>query len=105
MTKTPSPPYYAVIFSSLRTENEDGYVQMNEKIELLAQQQEGFLGMDSVRQGLGISISYWANLEAIEQWRKNSAHQVAMQKGKEAWYSYYKVRIAKVERDYEFISH
>lgn len=102
IAKTPEPPYYAVIFTSLRTEGDKGYSDMADKMEELAKQQPGFLGMESVREELGITVSYWKDLESIRQWRENVEHQVAQRKGRETWYSHFKVRIAKVERDYGF---
>lgn len=102
IAKTPEPPYYAVIFTSLRTEGDKGYSDMTDKMEELAKQQPGFLGMESVREELGITVSYWKDLESIRQWRENMEHKVAQQKGRETWYSHFKVRIAKVERDYGF---
>ncbi|RUA12006.1 MAG: antibiotic biosynthesis monooxygenase [Flavobacteriia bacterium] len=95
-------PYYAVIFSSLRTEGDDGYGQMAQEMEELAQQQPGFLGVESARDGLGITVSYWESLEAIANWKENMDHRQAQRNGIKKWYSWYKVRICRVEREYEF---
>ena len=102
IANTPPPPYYAVIFSSVRTSVDDGYVEMAERMIELAQQQEGFLGAESARNNLGITVSYWQNLESITNWKKNIDHQLAQKHGREKWYAAYKVRIALVERDYGF---
>lgn len=95
-------PYYAVIFTSLRTEGDHGYAQMAQEMEELARQQPGFLDVESAREGLGITISYWESLEAIANWKANMDHRQAQKKGIQNWYSWYKVRICKVEREYEF---
>jgi len=95
-------PYYAVIFTSTQNENIDGYSEMSEKMENLAKQQQGFLGMDSARNTVGITVSYWASLEAIKNWKQQSEHLKAQQKGREDWYNWYNVKICKVEREYEF---
>ncbi len=95
-------PYYAVIFTSLRTEGDQGYGKMAKKMEELARQQPGFLDLESARDGLGITVSYWENLEAIAQWKANLDHIEAQRKGIKTWYSHYKVRVCKVEREYEF---
>ena len=58
-------PYYAVIFTSTRTEIEEEYSEMASKMEDLARQQEGFLGVESARSDIGITVSYWKNLESI----------------------------------------
>jgi heme-degrading monooxygenase HmoA len=99
---TPKPPYYAVIFTSERTSVEDDYGRMSERMVELAQQQPGYLGHESARDGIGITVSYWENLDAIRNWKQNTEHLFAQQKGREEWYSSYKTRICKVERDYGF---
>jgi heme-degrading monooxygenase HmoA len=94
--------YYAVIFTSTRTEIEEGYAEMAQKMVELAKVQPGFIGLESARNEIGITISYWKSLEAIQNWKANLDHLEAQEKGKTSWYKNYKVRIAKVEREYEF---
>jgi len=96
--------YYAVIFSSRRTEGDNGYNGMAEAMEQLAARQPGFLGVESVRDasGAGITVSYWSSLEAIHNWKQNESHQIAQGKGKSDWYENYTVRICKVEKEYSF---
>lgn len=103
IAKTTKPPYYAVIFTSIRTPKDDKtYVKMAELMTDLAQQQEGFLGVESARADLGITVSYWKDLESIKRWKNHYKHQLAQQKGQSEWYKTYKTRIAKVESDYGF---
>ncbi|MBA2780253.1 antibiotic biosynthesis monooxygenase family protein [Billgrantia kenyensis] len=102
IAKTPEPPYYAVIFTSLRTAEEKGYGVMAEYMAELAAQQPGFLGLESVREELGVTVSYWESLEAIKQWKQQVEHREAQRLGRSDWYAAYKVRIARVERDYHF---
>lgn len=97
-------PYYAVIFTSNQKETIEGYAEMAEQMEELAKQQEGFLGMDSARNDVGITVSYWESLDAVKNWKQQTDHLVAQQKGRQDWYSWYNVRICKVEREYEFNS-
>ena len=94
--------YYAVIFTSTRTEVEAGYAEMATKMVELAKAQPGYIGMESARSEIGITVSYWESLEAIRNWKANMEHLEAQEKGKTTWYKNYKVRIAKVEREYEF---
>ena len=94
--------YYAVIFTSKQLPDSEGYSEMAEAMETLAKQQAGFLGMESARSELGITVSYWQSLEAITQWKNNTQHQIAQRLGKEKWYEWYTLRICKVERAYEF---
>ncbi|MCT4628860.1 antibiotic biosynthesis monooxygenase [Winogradskyella sp.] len=96
-------PYFAVIFTSTQTENTEGYAEMADKMEFLAKQQEGFIGIESARNGVGITVSYWESIEAIKNWKANTKHVFAQQKGREQWYNWYNVRICKVEREYEFL--
>ena len=102
IARTPEPPYYLVVFTSLRTEGDNGYDDMSIEMEALAAQQEGFLGIESARDGWGITISYWQSLEAIKNWKANTRHLSAQKYGREKWYENYKVRIGKIERDYSF---
>ena len=94
--------YYAVIFTSTRTEVEAGYAEMATKMVELAKAQPGYIGMESARSEIGITVSYWESLEAIKNWKANMEHLEAQEKGRTTWYKNYKVRIAKVEREYEF---
>ena len=100
ITNTPTPPYYAVIFTSHRTEGDNGYGEMAERMAELAAKQPGYLGMESAREGLGITVSYWESLEAIRNWKQNAEHQEAQRRGHQQWYSSFRVRVAKVEREY-----
>lgn len=95
-------PYYAVIFTSTQREHVEGYSEMAGKMENLAKKQEGFLGVDSARNDVGITISYWKSLEAIKQWKQQSEHLQAQLKGRNLWYNWYNVRICRVEKEYEY---
>lgn len=100
IAQTPEPPYYAVIFSSHRTDDDNGYAEMAERMVELASRQPGFLGVESVRENLGITVSYWRSLEAIRNWKRNAEHREAQRLGHQAWYATFRVRVAKVEREY-----
>ncbi|OYT17481.1 MAG: antibiotic biosynthesis monooxygenase [Bacteroidetes bacterium 4572_77] len=97
---TPRPPYYAVIFTSIKDKEDKGYSEMADRMGALVQKQDGFLGVERAREEIGITVSYWKSLEAIQKWKQNEEHQFAQDKGKELWYKKYKIRIAKVDRDY-----
>jgi heme-degrading monooxygenase HmoA len=102
IAKTPEPPYYAVIFTSERTTLEEGYAETASRMVELAEQQPGYLGHESARSGLGITVSYWASLEDIRNWKQQTEHLMAQEKGRKDWYSAYCTRICKVERAYGF---
>ncbi len=99
---TPEPPYYAVIFTSLRTAVEEGYAQTAARMLQLAADQPGFLGAESAREEVGITVSYWESPEAIRAWKAHAEHVLAREKGRRDWYRAYKTRVCKVERDYGF---
>ncbi|MET0856838.1 MAG: antibiotic biosynthesis monooxygenase [Telluria sp.] len=104
IANTPPAPYYAVIFTSMRTDVEDGYAAMSEAMVASAAMQPGFLGVESAREEVGITVSYWDSLEAIAAWKRDGAHLVAQKLGRDNWYTAYKTRICKVEHDYAFFA-
>jgi heme-degrading monooxygenase HmoA len=101
--QTPPPPYYAVIFTSARTAVDDGYAETAERMVELARGQPGFLGVESARDAdLGITVSYWESLDAIAGWKAHAEHRAAQELGRTQWYREYSLRIARVERAYDF---
>lgn len=94
-------PYYAVIFTSIRTDVDAGYRETDERMVELVAQQPGFLGFESARQEIGITVSYWSSLEAINAWKNNIEHGQARARASE-WYRSYRVRVCRVEREYGF---
>lgn len=96
------PPYYAVIFTNRQTHQLKGYEKMAQKMEELAKEQPGYLGMDFARNEVGITISYWESLEAIAGWKTHMEHQKAQKLGIEQWYDSYTLRICLVEKEYHF---
>ena len=99
---TPQPPYYAVIFTSIRTDVAEGYAHTADRMVELAAGQSGFLWVESAGNDIGITVSYWDSLDAIRQWKQHAEHLIAQEAGREKWYAAYKTRICLVERDYGF---
>ncbi|HCR49172.1 MAG TPA: antibiotic biosynthesis monooxygenase [Rhodothermales bacterium] len=99
---TPKPPYYAVIFTNILNVTPEGYRETAERMVALAAEYKGFLGAESARDGLGITVSYWDSLAAIHAWKSDAEHRIAQEKGRNEWYSAYKTRVCLVERDYGF---
>ena len=99
----PDPPYYAVIFTAQQSDTVQGYGEMADKISTLAAEQPGYIGMETTRDagGLGITVSYWQDEEAVKAWKAVAQHALAQKLGKERWYTHYRLRVAKVERAYE----
>lgn len=104
LARTLQPPYYAVIFTSVRTAEDKGYAAAADRMEQLAPEQPGYLGVESVRDaaGVGITVSYWISEAAIAAWRRNAEHTIAREQGRAMWYQEYELRVAKVERAYGF---
>jgi heme-degrading monooxygenase HmoA len=104
LARTPRPPYYAVIFTSLQSAETDGYAATADRMVELASGQPGFLGFESVRDasGVGITVSYWASPEAIDRWREHASHRIARELGKRRWYDSFRLRVCRVERDQSF---
>lgn len=96
------PPYYAVIFTNTLISPNEEYAAMALAMEELAKEQPGYLGFESARDEIGISVSYWESLDAIAKWKANTQHKIAQDLGIKNWYSWYKVRICLVEREYDF---
>ena len=96
ISNTPTPPYYAVIFSSVRTTDTKGYTEMNALMNALAVEQQGFLGMENAQSDIGISISYWSDLEAIKRWKDHLEHQNAQKEGQNRWYQPIKCGLPKL---------
>ncbi len=102
--KSQQPPYYAVIFTSLKSQNNVGYEEWDKQMFELVRQEPGYLGHECYHNadGKGVTISFWENLESIAHWKNNHEHQQAQELGREKWYEHFRIRICKVERDYEF---
>jgi heme-degrading monooxygenase HmoA len=102
IAKTPTAPYYAVVFSSQRSEGDRGYETVAERMVELASEQPGFLGVESVRgaDGFGITVSYWKDEASIAAWKKDAEHRIAQALGRSEWYTEFRLRICRVERDY-----
>ncbi|OOG80315.1 hypothetical protein B0E42_27910 [Pseudomonas sp. A25(2017)] len=99
-----SAHYYAVIFTSLRTEGDQGYAEAAERMLALAREQPGFLGVESARgdDGLGITVSYWSDEAATLAWKQHPEHSAIRERGRSTWYTHCHTRVCKVERDYAF---
>jgi len=104
MADTPEPPYFAVIFTSVRSETDAGYGEVADRLVALARTMDGFLGAESAREGVGITVSYWRDEAAIAAWRAHPEHRAAMERGKREWYEAFATRVCRVERDNAFVA-
>lgn len=100
IAQTPKPPYYAVIFTSEAADLDESYHKMSDLMVSLAERQDGYLGLESSRTDIGITVSYWRDLDCIMKWKENTKHRSAQQLGRERWYENYTIRICRVEREY-----
>ena len=97
---TPEPPYVAVIFTSVQSDDTAGYADTALRMEALAREQPGYLGFESAHGDIGISVSYWATTDDARAWKGVVEHLEAQRLGRERWYAAYRVRVARVEREY-----
>ena len=99
---TPDPPYVAVIFTSVRTDGDHGYAATAGEMEAMAAEQPGYLGIETAKGEIGITVSYWATEEDARAWKRVAEHAGAQRMGRERWYAAYRVRVCTVEREYGF---
>jgi heme-degrading monooxygenase HmoA len=103
IAKTPTPPYYAVVFTSINADvDHTEHTEMYGRLVQRAATYEGFLGIEPARNGNGTGLAavYFKDLESIDAWAKDPEHRIAKRKGRELWYSHYMIRICRVERAY-----
>ena len=99
--------YFAAIFTTQRSQSgDDIYEIMTSRMVALAQQQQGFLGLESVRgdDGIGITVSYWTDHEAIQNWGRQAEHVSVQAMGRQEFYQWYRIRIAEVFTERSFMS-
>ena len=99
--------YFAVIFTAQRSlSGDDIYDITADRMVLLARRQPGFLGVESVRgdDGIGITVSYWVDRDAIANWRQQAEHLAAQALGRQEFYDWYRVRVAEVVAERAFIA-
>jgi heme-degrading monooxygenase HmoA len=103
LARTPEPPYWAVIFTSVRnTQPGDDFDATDERMMALAARQPGFLGVETASSDVGITVSYWSDEESIAAWRRNADHAFAQYEGRTRWLDAYELRVARVERAQTF---
>ncbi|MEU5086979.1 antibiotic biosynthesis monooxygenase [Streptomyces sp. NPDC021356] len=102
--EVPEPPYYVAVFTSVRTQDQSGYRETNARMEELVKEIPGYLGMDHAQTpgGLGITVGYFRDAEALTKWRSDAEHRAAQKRGRDQWYQSYTLHVAKVERSYGF---
>lgn len=98
------PPYYVAVFTAVRTQEQSGYSETNARMEDLVKEVPGFLGMDHAQTpgGLGITVGYFRDADALMEWRSNAEHRAAQKRGQAEWYQSYTLHVAKVERSHGF---
>ncbi|MEU4466272.1 antibiotic biosynthesis monooxygenase [Streptomyces sp. NPDC024017] len=97
-------PYYVAVFTTVRTQNQNDYSETNACLEDLVKDLPGYLGMDHGQTpgGLGITVSYFRDADALTEWRTNAEHHSAQKRGRAEWYQCYTLHVAKVERSRGF---
>lgn len=105
LARAPEPPYVAVLFTTERSDDSDGYFETDAELGALVLHQPGFLGVETVDDGkASISVSYWETEQHAQAWKQVADHRAAQQLGRHRWFRSYRVRVARVEREYGFDS-
>ncbi|MGW2034991.1 antibiotic biosynthesis monooxygenase family protein [Streptomyces sp. NPDC001811] len=98
------PPYYVAVFTTVRSPDQSGYSETAARMEELVKDVPGFLGMDHAQTpgGLGITVGYFRDADALTRWRTDTEHRAAQRRGRAEWYQSYTLHVAKVERSHGF---
>ena len=93
-----------VMFVSERTgDDAKGYAAAAAAMEALAAAQPGYRGIDSVSaDGLGITLSYWADEASAIAWRRHPEHEAVREAGRGRWYRWYRLHVAQISRSYDW---
>lgn len=87
-----------------KSEKYDEYLAIAAELKLLLQSIDGFISIErfsSMTEECKIlSLSFWRDEQAVKQWHNLEVHRVAQTKGRLEIFDDYRIRIAKVERDY-----
>lgn len=96
---------YAVIFEvEIKEGQQDAYLSIAEKLKKQLVTMPGFISIERfeslVNEGKLVSLSFWEDEKSLVHWKKNVDHLAAQTKGRASIFKDYRIRIAKVERDY-----
>ncbi|HEY4229552.1 MAG TPA: antibiotic biosynthesis monooxygenase [Thermoanaerobaculia bacterium] len=82
----------------------DDYAAMNERMEALAREADGFVDVEAftAADGERLTIVRWRDLASLQRWREDPRHRAAQEIGRERWYEYYVSEVAEVVRDSRF---
>ena len=97
---------YAVIFEvEIKDGCQDEYLRLGAKMRERVSQFDGFISAERfssvVTEGKICSLSFWESEAGILQWKKDLQHTTCQHEGMGALFKDYRIRIAKVERDYQ----
>jgi heme-degrading monooxygenase HmoA len=95
----------AVIFEVTPAEGrKDAYLDIAARLKPTLEQIDGFISVERF-QSLSnpekmLSLSFFRDEQAVQEWRRLEAHRTAQQAGRERLFADYRLRIASVVRDY-----
>lgn len=80
------------------------YLQLAAELKPLLADIDGFIDIERFQSlttdGKILSLSWWRDEESVRRWRQNVFHQAAQREGREAIFTYYRIRVAQVVREY-----
>jgi len=95
----------AVIFEVYPTEEGKGeYLSIAASLREFLKDRPGFISIERFQsigdQNKVLSLSFWENEQAVQEWRNVLEHRLAQKKGKSELFAKYRIRVAHVLRDY-----
>lgn len=95
----------AVIFEvEPKGDQKDAYLSMAAEMRAHVEQIDGFISVERfeslTQPGKLLSLSFWRDEAALEEWRKLSAHRKAQSAGRTRMFQDYRLRVVSVIRDY-----
>ncbi|EHM47800.1 antibiotic biosynthesis monooxygenase [Hafnia alvei ATCC 51873] len=95
----------AVIFeANSHLDKQARYLDIASELKPLLEQIDGFIAIERFQSlsesGKILSLSWWRDEESVLAWKKNVFHQQAQAEGRASIFSYYRIRVARVLRDY-----
>lgn len=80
------------------------YLELAAQLKPLLNEVDGFITLERFQSlttpGKILSLSWWRDEEAVLAWKRNVFHQAAQAEGRSALFSFCRIRIAQVIRDY-----
>ena len=96
---------FAVIFEvEPEKESAQEYFDLAAELRPELEKIDGFISIERFtsmyNEGKYLSVSFWRDKNALNQWREHLGHRAAQKKGLSGIFQNYRIRVAEVIRDY-----